>query len=797
MSAVWFRARAGLRASVRFTLAVALIGGLAGGVVMAAAAAGRRTASAYDRYLVAARRDDAVVFVAAPNGETRIRALPEVAEAVGLRQVFFTRPVPASLAPAGANAAYATELPLNRTPIDRVKLVAGRFPDPDRLDEIAVGFLAAEQFHVRLGQRVVLPLAVPGTSLDEVASGSAKIAMRLEATITGIVAHPQFFPPQRVFGDIYLTPRAFREIAPRVMAFPGALVHLKRGVKDFPIFQQHVQTLAGPQYAIVAGLQDQIGSVNRSLRLFRDVLWLFAALAGAALALILGQSLARMVFLDSVEHPSLAALGMDRRQLLATSIVRALLTGAAVAAVACVTAVGLSVLGPIGRVARIADPSPGIRIDPVVAPLGAVSIVALSLLVVVVPARRAAAGIRDTAAVGGDEAPGLSRFFARSSLPPSIATGMRAALLRGRGRTATPVGTTLAAAVLSIAALVGALTFGASFNHIITTPRLYGWDWDIGIGNPYVPYGAGGALDLLRKEPSVVGLAAGTTAVQISVRGVTVNVWGLDVVRGSAVPTVIRGRWPQRDGEIALGPKTLRRLDVGLGATVPVVLGATRAPMTVVGEILPPAGGAYQLVGALGEGAGMTFSQLRRLAFIDVPNLITVRLAPGTDVTGLLRRVAAVAAPNLEIERPESGNGLEDLERAKQLPLALAGTLALAAAAAVGHALIASVRRRRRDLAILKTVGFVRSQTFVSVASQATTFATIAVLFGIPAGLIGGRWLWSVFATRTLGTLSVPVSSTLPTALVVPGALLVANLVALGPARAAARVRPAVALRTE
>ena len=55
------------------------------------------------------------------------------------------------------------------------------------------------------------------------------------------------------------------------------------------------------------------------------------------------------------------------------------------------------------------------------------------------------------------------------------------------------------------------------------------------------------------------------------------------------------------------------------------------------------------------------------------------------------------------------------------------------------HALITSDRRRRRDLAILKTLGFGRGQVSQTVARPATTLALVAGLMVLPLGIAGGR----------------------------------------------------------
>ena len=109
---------------------------------------------------------------------------------------------------------------------------------------------------------------------------------------------------------------------------------------------------------------------------------------------------------------------------------------------------------------------------------------------------------------------------------------------------------------------------------------------------------------------------------------------------------------------------------------------------------------------------------------------------------------------------------------------------------------MSSVRRRRRELALLKTIGFNRRQLGATVAWQATILATVGLVLGIPAGLLAGRAVWRLVADG-LGvstTTTVPVPALILTAL---GAFVLVNLIAFFPARAAARTPPAIALRSE
>ncbi len=116
--------------------------------------------------------------------------------------------------------------------------------------------------------------------------------------------------------------------------------------------------------------------------------------------------------------------------------------------------------------------------------------------------------------------------------------------------------------------------------------------------------------------------------------------------------------------------------------------------------------------------------------------------------------------------------------------------------ATVGNALIVSIRRRKRDLAILKTVGFVRRQVAGVVAWQATSIGLVALVIGLPAGVAAGRWAWSTVATE-IGSASTPVVPLLALAVLVPAVLIVVNLIAGAPGWSAARVAPADAMRSE
>ncbi len=129
-------------------------------------------------------------------------------------------------------------------------------------------------------------------------------------------------------------------------------------------------------------------------------------------------------------------------------------------------------------------------------------------------------------------------------------------------------------------------------------------------------------------------------------------------------------------------------------------------------------------------------------------------------------------------------------------PLALALGLAAAAMLSLALTVLTSVRRRRRELALLKTLGMTRRQLRAIVAWQTTLTLVIALVVGVPLGVAAGRWAWHGFA----GSLGVAPVTVVPVLLLAAGCaavLLAGNLLTSFPAAVAARTPAAGTLRTE
>jgi putative ABC transport system permease protein len=198
----------------------------------------------------------------------------------------------------------------------------------------------------------------------------------------------------------------------------------------------------------------------------------------------------------------------------------------------------------------------------------------------------------------------------------------------------------------------------------------------------------------------------------------------------------------------------------------------------------------------------VTAAELRRLlppgASLPGEDTMLVRFRPGVAPAA---GVAALASRldrrgPYDVQLASTPTDLVNFGRVQAMPLLVGVALGALAVLTIAHLLITSVRRRWRDFAVLRTIGFTRSQIRGTVAWQAVTLMTVALAAGIPAGIICGRVAWLIFA-RQLGIVAYPDVPLLLLLALAAGALVLAVVVAVLPGEAAARTNPTAALRSE
>lgn len=810
MAAVWALVRARLRARRRALVGLALLVGVASGAVMAAAIGARRTDTAYDRLLEATLADDVEVEVGGdedPGLADRVGRLPQVAE-LGPESVVLLAPaMPGDPLEYSWGSHFISQVSVDgrvgRT-VNRPLIIAGRRPDPDRPDEVGISEAVARRWRLRPGgtlrlRAVTVGQVEPLLTGEEVVPAGPTLALRVAAVERlpdDVAAGGAGVGGAANAGFISLTPAFYRAYKDTVVFFPPSLrVRLERGQADVAAFAVAIRRLTGGNREVtVVPRPDLTRMVEQGIRTQAVALALFAALAGAAALVVVGQTLTRELSVASTGQETVRALGASRGHLLAAMMLPIGLVGVAGALVGAGLAVLASPLTPMGLALK-AEPAPGLLVH--LAGLGIGMLATLLLVVgrVAVTAWRLAEerpyrpGV--TGATGTTST--LADTAARAGLPPTSVAGLRMALEQGRGPRAVPVRASLVGVTVGIIALTAAITFGASLDRLLGTPRLYGWDFDAATGAWQLDDPATSRPAWLAANPLVGGWSAVWVS-DIQVEGNVVSAAGFDTAGGRVFPTLVEGREPGGPDELVLGAATLRRLGLRLGQTVRVEAGRAAA-MRIVGT------SALVLADSetAGDGAILTVEGLRRLkpGANSGYGMFYVRFAPGADPEVARQSLRRLPSGVVQVvQAPQPPPQIDNLGRVGSLPDVLAGLLALLAASALAHLLVTSVRRRRHDLAILKALGFVRRQVSAAVAWQATTVAVVALAVGLPLGVALGRWTWSMLVDR-IGLGAPPVTPGPALLAGVAGTVLVANLVAAWPGRVAARTRPAVALRSE
>jgi ABC-type lipoprotein release transport system permease subunit len=802
MGPIGFALRTELRRRWRAWLAVSLLLAIFAGITAATAAGARRTDTAYERLLRVEHPFDQFLLGVGPHPMPygpfaiitldQLRAMkPLVVD--DLTAYFFD-------GPNGNAGGIASPDPRMDRAFNGAKVVAGRLPRPDRADEAAVPVAIADSLHARVGGTITLQL------VKDAFSDNPK-TVPVTFRVAGIIAVPGEFPPESDLGPprVHLT-AAFYEKYQSWGAFPYTLVRLRHGEADLPAFRAALAKAGGGKGVIGYTNEALTRNVERSFHLQAVALALFALCLAIVTALVLGQTLGRQAMAEGVDYPALRALGMTRRQLFWLGVTRSAVVAGIGVLLAIPIALLLSPLLPTG-LARAADPDHGFHADLTAVLGGALIALAVLILLTLIPAARAAR-LAERDEVFGRAESGAERtsrtvtVVTGAGASASAVVGMRLALEPGRGRTSVPVRTTIAGVALAVAALTIALSFGASLRYLLATPRLYGLVWGADVtlqDDPTTNARYAKAIAIARADPHVdladsIGLGA-----PFLIDGVQAD--GMAVASGdnTFLPPVESGRAPRTATEIALGPKTLRRIHKSIGDSVSVaVVGVAPERFTIVGRIVVPTVGH---TANLGEGSVVTFDALYYFfgdrQYVQTNDEFVVRFKEGVNQSAARAHLQGeLASTGAEVAPPTTPGDLLNFGRNQQLPYILSGLLALLALGTLAHALVTSINRRRRDLAICKTLGFTRGDVARAVAWQSSTFIVVSLAFGLLAGVIAGRWLWSVYANQ-LGILSVPRVPAWTLILMVPAAGLLANGLALLPARSAAGTRPAIVLRAE
>ncbi len=846
LAVAWYRLRATWRRQLGGYLAVVLLVGLLGGVALGAVGGARRTQSAFPDYLAATHASQLQVNLNAVSGSNNAYAYsPTVASAlarvrgvvsVGASAFLFIFPIRPNGTPAAATAIANNEvnaigsvngLYFNK---DRIAVVQGRLADPTRIDEFVATAEAAKLLGWHLGENVPMGAwsyanafaAGFGTRRDQP-------SLRFTARLVGIVSFPSAVVRDQV--DQYptfllFTPGLTRRLLHSAAYYATFALSLRPGAGVIAEVEHSIVTRLARASTYTFHLTSVVeGQAERASKPEAIALGVFGAIAGLAGLLIAGQAIDRLLRAKRDDVAALRALGSARLTTMADS----LLGLAAALGLGLLVAAGLGyVVSPLTRIgpSRLLETGSAFAIDWTVFGLGLLTYGAgLGAIAVAGALRSSRPGPGNRYPLGSARLSAVTRGATGAGLPTPAVVGLRFALEPGAGRSTTPVRSALLGSVLAVAGVVATLMFGSGLATLVSHPRLFGWNWN------YAIEAAGGGkippvVQKILTRDRAVAAWSGYDFADVFINGTTVPAL-LSTSRAAVGPPLLAGHAVQSARQIVLGAATLAALHKRIGDTVLVSYGSARdapvyvppTPLRIVGvATMPAVGNAGTLHVSMGTGAILS-SAVEPPAFrraLENPDpllngvaLAVVRLRRGAPTAaGLtsLRRVAAAGTAILQRDPNAGGQFLvlgvqqpaEILSYAStgDTPLLLAAGLAGGAFVALALTLAASVSRRRRELALLKTFGLTQGQLAAVVAWQASVAAVVGIAVGVPGGILVGRWLWILFAREIF----VVPDATIPAAqiaLVALAALVLANLAATWPGRRAAQTPTAIVLAAE
>ena len=707
-------------------------------------------------------------------------------------------------------------------------VVKGRMADPNKPGEFVTSEQGARMLGIHLGQEVPFGrFDLPQTEQPDFGTPAVQPLSRAEIRLVGIVE----FNTQVISDDtdrlptnLVLTPAFTRTLVGSYGTWFG--IRLMPGVPDIGAVEQRIVALLPPGSAPNFNFESAaLTRVETALRPESIALGGFGIIAALATLGICIPVLSRLVLAGEDDRRVLSAIGAAPRLVAADTYVGALAALAAGTFLAELLSVFLSTLAPLGPVHRVYHEGTLSPDWTVLAAGVAIFTGVLGAVVVTMAMRRSGGAALQRRPTSVYPTSRVADAAAAAGLPAPLVVGTRFALEPGRGRTAVPSRSVIGGAMLSVVLVVATLTFASGLRTLVSRPALYGWNWSYAlVTSSVVPPQARAALS----RDVLVQAWSGYSDANLDIDGRVVPALGADTT-AVVGPPILSGREMTGPNEVVLGQTTLAALGKRVGDVVQVGYGSPSTaplylpprPMTIVGTATFPAisgSSTFAEHVSMGVGALMSYESLPASfrsqieapdPTQDGPPLVFVRYRAGVSPKAAvadLNRILGVAARAFASDPGAVGDAdsFEGAQRPAAIvnyqstggtPLLLACGLAVGAMAALALSLLISVRRRRRDLAVLKVLGFTRGQTTAAVAAQALVTAVLADAVGIPVGIAAGRQLWIAFA-RNIDAVPAP---TVPGSVALVGlfTVVIALAVAVVPGRRAARIAAATVLRVE
>jgi hypothetical protein len=801
---------------------------------MASISGARQTESSYNTFLASTNPSDMTVLLYGPNLTTKLSHLPLVRTVGTATDSINAFPAGLHGAPQLPRALYSGDVASvglmhgEYESMDKLSIIDGHLADPNRANQFVMTSDAEHYMGWHVGQ--VIPMFFytnKQASLSTFGTSKVKPYESLKMHLVGTVEQNDVLvsdETERYPSLLIFTPTLTETLAkgPGYYYYGLQLTH---GASDVPTVEREIINALPPGTTYTFYVTSiYTGQVNRSIAPDAIALAVFGLIAALAALIIAGGLVARELQRNDEDVSIMHALGASPRMIVSTSLLGPIAAVTVGALLAVVIAVVVSPLSPIGPV-RAVYPHSGISVDWLVLVLGfAVLIVTLGLVAIFVVRQQLRRNFNRSRPLDVRHGSTVARRLAEAGLPVTAVIGVRFALGSSRSRDAPPVRFALIGSVFAVLIVVTTLTFASSLNTLISHPALYGWNWNYALGgtNDIPPQ----AEQLLKSDPYVASWS-GYNSANAQIDGLTVPIM-LTKNHDAVSPPLLSGHEVDADNQIVLGAETLQQLHKRVGQYVTASYGTSKdAPvwvpptkLLIVGSsTLPAVGGTQTLHTSMGVGAiipiGVEPPAFQKflhspIRALDGPQTLFIRLrphAPRQEALASLKKIATFASGTLKAVPNGQAAGssvsvvavqyppeIENYRTIGLIPAALALGLAAGAVVALGLTLVSSVRRKRRDLALLKTLGFTRRQLTATIAWQASVAGVTGVVIGVPLGVLLGRWLWTLFAKK-IYAVPQPTVSVFSIIVVAVSALVLANVVAAVPGRIASRTSAAQILR--
>jgi FtsX-like permease family len=563
--AVWLAVRSTVARSWVATASVAVLLGVVGGIVSSALWGAERAETSYQRLVNEVDAPDVLIFCDGQCDDRQskveqMRAEPSVAEATVMSAQF-----PSIRTQSGAflGAEPTVECSTGAGELGLIwsrwhdgqpaaRIVAGRLPEVGSTDEVVLPAITAERAGIEVGDTVVLTAECGVDDLGQ-------LETPIELKVVGIAV-------------------GFLDVRP-----PGQTEHLELLLADNALLdrtgfgnQTMLATWLRPganaadlspsvtEAGVFFDMTDRSAQVKESLAPDASALRLFALGASLAALAVLGQLVWASVRLAVVDHRKLTLLGARRSQIVKLGLIHGAVIGLGAGLVAAVTTVGFARWVPLGSAAAIDQGSDvGFAVG-----VGLLAGIGTLLAAVVLAAAPSAVATRSDVRIPKPRARRLpSRLVETLNVPPTPSLGARFALEPAVGPRPVPIRSGLLAIVISLTFVTGVMTFASGLNHLRTTPRLVGWNWDFFVGLDDRDIEA--LADEIAERPDVERSGMGI----IFSPGLSLDddfsdeleVIGFDARAGGVSPSVIKGRSPEGPDEILLAPGLADRYHLSVG----------------------------------------------------------------------------------------------------------------------------------------------------------------------------------------------------------------------------------------